>query len=910
DVQLQAGENTVKLTSDVMGFDLDSIIVQDVTWETETPEPAPDTPDPEPPKPDLDSFDGFAIEAEDPSVVLENGVIAKNHTGYKGTGFYDPDAGKIGTIQWTANIPETDKYTVAFRYTSLGGRPCDLYIDGVNVQSYKFYTDGNLQNEAWTTWLTEGYEFQLTEGEHTFKLVNTTVNGPNIDRMIISRDGTVYEAEDGTMSGGTAAASARTGYTGTGYADYGGAGSYVELEITVATFSPYDIEVRYATADPRPCTVYLDDQVIGTLSCVPGGSGDAAWTAWVNETIRDVPINGGSHKLKIVANASGPNIDRVVVRGGMETADNVAPTVLSSVPSDGAVDVPANQSITLGFSEDVLAGSAYDAISLVDADGMAVELTKSVENRTLTLTPAAELTAGAVYTLTLPAKAVKDAAGNELVQAYTMSFTVSGTPAEQPIRVACVGDSITFGSQSVPNTRNYPTALQEKLGDDYEVKNFGVSGATMRNSADKPYTQQSQYQASLAYEPDIVLIMLGTNDGKSHNWTIGQTENSYVADAMALVESYRALESEPEVWLMTSPTAHGTNSYNIVPANVNDEIVPLQGVVAYELDCQFVDMNLATRDAAEYFPDQIHGNNDGYELIAETVYQTLIGEKSWENPYALTAEIKQAERKNASDYTDDSYAAMQTVLAQAKETLAAGGGQSTYDEAYEALKTAVDNLVEKPKDPILSTGKPVNATSAETKNPAENAVDGNNDTMWAAQDDSYPQSITVDLEGRYDLSEIQLYLPKYGQDNRAYQYEIQVAGEDQQFRLAVDQTDNNDRSGIATFPLAEEGVRYVKIQIISCDGATNAKKNAGVNEIYVRGVPSEEPEPVTYAVTYALTNLTAEGAPAQVEEGQPLNVTLTAEEGYTLPEAVTVTMAGEALTAGEGYTYDSETGSL
>ncbi|MEQ2457550.1 CBM35 domain-containing protein, partial [Flavonifractor hominis] len=361
DVQLQAGENTVKLTSDVMGFDLDSINVQDVTWETETPEPAPDTPDPEPPKEHLDSFDGFAIEAEDPSVVLENGVIAKNHTGYKGTGFYDPDAGEIGTIQWTANIPETDEYTVAFRYTSLGGRPCDLYIDGVNVQSYKFYTDGNLQNQAWTTWLTEGYEFQLTEGEHTFKLVNTTSNGPNIDRMIISRDGTVYEAEDGTMSGGTAASSARTGYTGTGYADYGGAGSYVELEITVATFSPYDIEVRYATADPRPCTVYLDDQVIGTLSCAPGGSGDEAWETWVNETIRDVPINGGSHKLKIVANASGPNIDRVVVRGGMETADNVAPTVLTSTPDNGEENVPVNQTITLGFSEDVQPSTAYES---------------------------------------------------------------------------------------------------------------------------------------------------------------------------------------------------------------------------------------------------------------------------------------------------------------------------------------------------------------------------------------------------------------------------------------------------------------------------------------------------------------------------------------------------------------------
>ena len=157
------------------------------------------------------------------------------------------------------------------------------------------------------------------------------------------------------------------------------------------------------------------------------------------------------------------------------------------------------------------------------------------------------------------------------------------------IRVACVGDSITFGSQSVANTRNYPTALQEKLGAGYLVKNFGVSGATMRNTADKPYTKQPEYAASKAFLPDIVIIMLGTNDGKSHNWSIGGTEAAYTEDAVALIEAYRSLESKPEIYFMTSPTAHdrGTaqSRYKIIPSNVNEEIVPLQGLVAYEEKC-------------------------------------------------------------------------------------------------------------------------------------------------------------------------------------------------------------------------------------------------------------------------------------------------------------------------------------
>ncbi len=417
------------------------------------------------------------------------------------------------------------------------------------------------------------------------------------------------------------------------------------------------------------------------------------------------------------------------------------------------------------------------------------------------------------------------------------------------IRVACVGDSITFGSQSVANTRNYPTALQEKLGAGYLVKNFGVSGATMRNTADKPYTKQPEYAASKAFLPDIVIIMLGTNDGKSHNWSIGGTEAAYTEDAVALIEAYRSLESKPEIYFMTSPTAHdrGTaqSRYKIIPSNVNEEIVPLQGLVAYEEKCHFIDMNLATKNAKDYFPDDIHANNDGYELIGETVYRALIGEKTYLNPYALTAVILEAERKNADLYTEQSYQAMQEVLAQAKETQANATAQSEFDAAYEALKTALAALEEKPRDPVISQNKPVSASSQEAANPASKAVDGNINSLWAAQGDSYPQSITVDFEGLYDLSELELYMPKHGANDRAYQFKVLVAGEDQQFKQVVDQTQNTDKSGHHIFALDESQVRYIKIQVVSCNNATNSGKNAGVNEIIVRGIPSVSVIPVT-----------------------------------------------------------------
>ena len=48
------------------------------------------------------------------------------------------------------------------------------------------------------------------------------------------------------------------------------------------------------------------------------------------------------------------------------------------------------------------------------------------------------------------------------------------------IRVACVGDSITFGSGIKNRDQNsYPAQLGAMLGEKYEVRNFGVGGATL-----------------------------------------------------------------------------------------------------------------------------------------------------------------------------------------------------------------------------------------------------------------------------------------------------------------------------------------------------------------------------------------------------------------------------------------------
>src|ERR1044072_7428681 len=88
------------------------------------------------------------------------------------------------------------------------------------------------------------------------------------------------------------------------------------------------------------------------------------------------------------------------------------------------------------------------------------------------------------------------------------------------IRVACVGDSITWGSGVEGRESNsYPAVLQRLLGEKYEVSNFGVSGATMLKRGDKPYWEMSAFTDALAFKPNVVVIKLGTNDSKPQNRT-------------------------------------------------------------------------------------------------------------------------------------------------------------------------------------------------------------------------------------------------------------------------------------------------------------------------------------------------------------------------------------------------------
>ena len=88
------------------------------------------------------------------------------------------------------------------------------------------------------------------------------------------------------------------------------------------------------------------------------------------------------------------------------------------------------------------------------------------------------------------------------------------------------------------------------LGEAYWVKNFGVSARTLLNKGDNPYMNEKAYQDALAFNPNIVVIKLGTNDSKSFNW---KYKADFTKDLQTMVDAFKALPAQPKFIFVILP---------------------------------------------------------------------------------------------------------------------------------------------------------------------------------------------------------------------------------------------------------------------------------------------------------------------------------------------------------------------
>ena len=190
----------------------------------------------------------------------------------------------------------------------------------------------------------------------------------------------------------------------------------------------------------------------------------------------------------------------------------------------------------------------------------------------------------------------------------------------EKIKVACIGDSITFGAGVKDRKKNcYPVQLQKLLGEKYEVKNFGVSGRTLLKKGDHPIWKEKAYKNALAMNPSIVVIKLGTNDTKPQNW---KHKADFKKDLEAMVKELQALPSKPSVYLCKPVPVYKTR-WGINSKDLTEGVIPIVESVAKEMKLTVIDLHTALSNKAEMFPDKIHPNAAGAKVMAETVAKVI-----------------------------------------------------------------------------------------------------------------------------------------------------------------------------------------------------------------------------------------------------------------------------------------------
>ena len=197
-------------------------------------------------------------------------------------------------------------------------------------------------------------------------------------------------------------------------------------------------------------------------------------------------------------------------------------------------------------------------------------------------------------------------------------------PAQDAVKVACIGDSITDGHGiDLRDANAYPAQMQKMLGNKYNVKNFGISARTVMNSGDLPYMNEPYWQDALAFNPDVVVIKLGTNDSKSYNWTPDK-KKGFEKDLTTMVKTLKALPSQPKIYLC-KPIPAFKDSWTISEKVITEEIDPIiEKVVKKENLAGVIDLHTPFEGQTDLInEDGIHPNNAGARKIAETVAKVI-----------------------------------------------------------------------------------------------------------------------------------------------------------------------------------------------------------------------------------------------------------------------------------------------
>lgn len=195
----------------------------------------------------------------------------------------------------------------------------------------------------------------------------------------------------------------------------------------------------------------------------------------------------------------------------------------------------------------------------------------------------------------------------------------------QTVKVACIGNSVTFGAGlKNPATEAYPAVLQKLMRNGYEVKNFGLSGATLLKKGHRPYFKTKEFDAAMDFKADIAIVHLGLNDTDPRNWP--DYKDDFEPDYAWLLDTLK--KQNPKVKLYICKLTPVFNGHPRFKSGTRDWYWQIQQsipVIAKANQAQIIDLNKPLHNRPDLFADNLHPDKEGAAIIAQTVYEKLSG---------------------------------------------------------------------------------------------------------------------------------------------------------------------------------------------------------------------------------------------------------------------------------------------
>lgn len=209
---------------------------------------------------------------------------------------------------------------------------------------------------------------------------------------------------------------------------------------------------------------------------------------------------------------------------------------------------------------------------------------------------------------------------------FTLAVGLQALAARKPVKVACIGNSITYGiGVKVPEQDSYPAQLQRLLGPNYEVGRFGKSGATLLYRGFRPYVQQEEFKQAMQFAGDIAVIHLGVNDTDPRAWP--NYRDDFVRDYLALIDSFRTVNPKCRFFIARiTPLSDRHRRFESGTRDWHAEVQQAIETVAQVSGACLIDFHTPLYPNPHLLPDAIHPNEEGAGLMAQTVYSAITGD--------------------------------------------------------------------------------------------------------------------------------------------------------------------------------------------------------------------------------------------------------------------------------------------